>query len=103
MPTNEASNLFIFYRRFEMKYIVKLFKFVIKMVIAITLTIIYAIKLLRYTILYKLNKFDDCLYKQYGCNETYNYCYKSVRYGLISTDSAADAYNGFIKNMNKNS
>ena len=85
-----------------MRYIVKLFRFVIKIVMLITLTIVYAIRIVKYTILYKLNKFDVCSYKQYGCNATYNYCYKSVRYGLISTDGAADAYNGFIKNMNKN-
>jgi len=88
---------------FDMKYIVELFKFVIELVITITLTIMYAIRLVKYTILYKLNKFDVCSYKQYGCNITYKYCSACVRYGLISTDSAADAYNGFIKNMNKNS
>ena len=86
-----------------MKYIVELFKFVIELVITITLTIMYAIRLVKYTILYKLNKFDVCSYKQYGCNITYDYCCKCVRYGLINTGSAADAYNGFIKNMNKNS
>lgn len=86
-----------------MKYIVELFKFVIELVITVTLTIMYAIRLVKYTILYKLNKFDVCSYKQYGCNITYDYCCKCVRYGLISTDSAADAYNGFIKNMNENS
>lgn len=86
-----------------MKYIVELFKFVIELVITITLTIMYAIRLVKYTILYKLNKFDVCSYKQYGCNITYDYCCKCVRYGLISTDGAADAYNGFIKNMNENS
>ena len=86
-----------------MKYIVELFRSVIKIVIAITLAIMYWIKILRYTILYKLNKFDVCSYKQYGCNATYNYCYKCVRYGLISADEAADDYNEFIKNMNKNS
>ena len=90
-----------------MKYIVEQFKFVIELVItitlAITLTFMYVIRLEEYTILYKLNKFDVYSYKQYGCNITYDYCCKCVRYGLISTDGAADAYNGFIKNMNENS
>ena len=44
-----------------------------------------------------------CTYKQYGCNTTYNYCCKCVQYGLINTDGADSAYNGFIRNTNKNS
>jgi len=86
-----------------MKYIVELFRSVIKIVITTTLIIMYLIKILRYTILCKLNKFDVCSYKQYGRNIIYDYYCKCVRYGLISADEAADDYNGFIKNMNKNS
>ena len=86
-----------------MKYIVRWFESVRKIVIAITLIIMYSIKILRYTILYKLNKFDDCSHKQYGCNIIYDYYCKCVRYGLISADEAADDCNGFIKNMNDNS
>ena len=86
-----------------MKYIVGLFKFVIKIVIAITLTIMYGIKMLRYTILFKLNKFDDFAFGQFLCCVSFSYCCACVRYGLVSTDSAADFYDGFLKIMNDNS
>jgi hypothetical protein len=86
-----------------MKYIIRWFESVIELVITITLTIMYVIRLVKYTILYKLNKFDVCSYKQYGCNITYDYCCKCVRYGLISTDGAASVFDNFVGNMNKNS
>lgn len=86
-----------------MKYVVGLFKFVIKIVIAITLAIMYLITILKYTILYRLNKFDVCTYKWYGCKVTFKYCCTCIRYGLISTDSAADAYVEFLRSLYENS
>lgn len=86
-----------------MKYVVGLFKFAMTIVITITLAIMYRIKILRYTILYRLNKFDVCTYKWYVCKVTYKYCCTCIRYGLISTDSTADLYNEFLKSINENS
>ena len=86
-----------------MKYIVGLFKFVIKIVIAIALAIMYGIKILRYTILYKRNKFGAFAFGQFVYCVSFSYCCACVRYGLISTDSAADFYDGFLKIMNDNS
>lgn len=102
MPPNEASNLFIFYRRFEMKYIIRWFESARVTVMVDILACVCIIKLVRYTRLLDQCKIDACEYKQYANNLMYKFCYKCDQYNLIDVDAAMNAYNGFIKDMNEN-
>lgn len=92
-----------------MRYIIRWFKSVRKTVILTIATIVFVIKVIRYTTLFDLHKIDVDEYKLYGSKAAYNYCRKCVRYGLTSTDVAASSYNVFLssfsccKNMNGNS
>lgn len=86
---------------FDMKYIVKLFRSVREVVILIVATNVYAIKLFRYTKLFDRNKIGVREYKLYASNASYHYCCTCERYGLISADEAANAFDNFVENINK--
>lgn len=62
----------------------------------------YIVKLFRYTNLFVRNKIWVREYKLYLSNAVYHYCCTCERYGLISADEAADAFDKFVENMNKN-
>ena len=86
-----------------MKHIIRWFESVRETVMIDILACVYTIKLVRYTRLLDQCKIDACEYNQYVSNLAYNFYYKCDQYDLIDADSAMNAYNRSIKNMNENS